>query len=138
MNVTHGIVRAVEGGEALVEVVDAGCGHCNEDGGCGGKADLTCRGPRRYRVDNDFGASIGETVSIAVDDGVIFSLATRAYAIPLLAMVFGAVLASALAGSGGGEGLTIAGALAGLLVGWFIAARIRVGAVAKPRILSRN
>lgn len=138
MNVTQGIVRAIDGNDALVEVANTGCGRCHEDGGCGGKADLTCRAPRRYSVDNRIGARIGETVSIAIDDGVISYLATRAYAVPLLATVFGAILGGALFGAAHGDAPAIGGALAGLFAGWLIATRTRVSGAVKPRILSRN
>lgn len=138
MNVTKGIVRAVDGEDALVEILETGCGRCHEDGGCGGKADLTCRAPRRYRVDNRFGARVGDAVSIAIDDGVISRLATRAYAIPLLATVFGAMLASALGGAAYGETPAIGGALAGLTAGWCVMIRARGAGAMKARILSRN
>lgn len=138
MNQTRGIVREIDGDDALVEVVDTGCGRCHEDGGCGGKADLTCRAPRRYRVDNRLGAAIGESVNIAINDGVISGLATRVYTIPLSAMLIGAILAGGLSGSSHGEAPAIVGALTGLFAGWLVVTRTRLEATAKPRILSRN
>lgn len=119
MKLTRAIVRSVSGAEAIVEIESTGCGRCDEPGGCGGgkKADLFCRS-RTYRVLNPVGAHAGELVNVAIADGVIAQSATRAYVVPLLCLLFGAVLGRLLGDSTLGEAATIGGAVLGLAAGW--------------------
>lgn len=114
----RGIVRAIEGDAALVEVEQGGCGRCHEEGGCGGQnlTQMFCSGPKSYQVANTFGAALGERVLIAVPAGSVRRTANLAYGLPLLGIIGGAALGTALAGDGGG----VAGALLGgaLVFAW--------------------
>lgn len=99
-----GIVRALDGQQADVEVEQGGCGRCHEKGGCGGQnlTRMFASGPRRYRVDNQFGAAVGERVTIAIADGSVRRAANLAYGVPLLAGIAGALVGTALYGDPGG------------------------------------
>lgn len=135
-----GVVRAIDGRQAEVEVEQGGCGRCHEKGGCGGQSltRMFASGPRRYRVDNDFGASVGERVTIAIADGSVRKAANLAYGVPLLAAIGGALLGTAAAGDPGG----MIGALAGFSAAMLFVrqqAKNRSGNVAeRPHIVSRS
>jgi len=93
------VVRAVDGVEAVVEVESGGCGRCHEKGGCGGQnlTQMFASGPKTYRVDNDFGATVGEHVIIAIAPGSVRQTANLAYGIPIVSSLAGAIAGSALA-----------------------------------------
>lgn len=136
--VIRGVVRGIEGKEALVEVEQGGCGRCNEDGGCGGKplTRMFCSGPRFHRVANDVGAGVGEHVSVAVVPGSLRRSANLAYLLPLTAAIAGGAAGHAL----GGEGASIAGFLFGLGAAFLYVRRRTSGAGyadARPHIVSR-
>jgi sigma-E factor negative regulatory protein RseC len=111
-----GTVTAVDGEHATIRIDAGGCGRCAEAGGCGGNSlgKLLCSSPDTFCVPNPERVTVGTRVCIVVADGSIGRSALHAYAIPLLA-----VLAGALSGSGlGGEVGAIGGASLGLIVGW--------------------
>jgi sigma-E factor negative regulatory protein RseC len=99
-----GIVRIVDGDQAEVEVEQGGCGRCHEAGGCGGQSltRMFASGPRTYRVDNSFGAGVGERVTVAIAAGSVRRAANLAYGVPLLAGIAGALFGTALYGDVGG------------------------------------
>lgn len=107
----RGVVRAVENGEALVEIEQGGCGRCHEEGGCGGQnlTQMFCAGPKSYRVENTVGARPGDHVVVAVAAGSVRRTANLAYGLPLLGIIGGALAGTAFAGDTGG----VAGALLG-------------------------
>ena len=140
MNVTIAVVRSVEGNEATVEVESTGCGRCHEPGGCGGaaKADLFCHG-RVFRVADRLGASVGDRVRVAVDEGAVGFSATRAYALPLACLMFGAFLGRFLGDQSLGDLPVIAGAAFGLGAGWFLLRALPTadGRLRQPKIVGR-
>lgn len=111
-----GTVTAVDGEHATIRIDESGCGRCAEAGGCGGNSlgKLLCSPPRTFCVPNPGRISVGERVRIGVADGSVGRSAFHAYAIPLLAVLAGALSGSAL----GDEFGAIGGAALGLLVGW--------------------
>lgn len=135
-----GVVRAVDGQQADVEVEQGGCGRCHEKGGCGGQSltRMFASGPRRYRVDNRFGAVVGERVTIAIAEGSIRQAANLAYGVPLLAGIAGAVTGTALYGDPGGMfGALVAFSLAMIYVRH--RAKNRSGNLSeRPHIISRS
>ncbi len=139
-NTVCGVVRAVEGQQAEVEVEQGGCGRCHEKGGCGGQSltRMFASGPRRYRVDNQFGAAVGERVTIAIADGNVRRAANLAYGVPLLAALAGALLGTAVYGDPGG----ILGALVAFVLAMVFVrhrSRNRSGnSVERPHIVSRS
>jgi sigma-E factor negative regulatory protein RseC len=118
MNETQATVVATEGGYARVRPETGGCGRCHEQGGCGGQnlAQMFCSTPREFRVLNPRGAVVGERVTVVVGSGALQRGATRGYVVPLLGLMVGAVAGDTL----GGEPTAIAGALAGLALGWYL------------------
>lgn len=139
-NAIRGVVRAVDGTEAVVEVEQGGCGRCHEKGGCGGQqlTQMFCSGPKTYRVANRGGAMVGEAVTVVVAAGTIRRSANLAYGLPLLGLFAGAVLGMQLAGDPG----AMAGGAAGLALVWLLARmrlRSRTGnGENQPYILPRS
>lgn len=93
------VVRAVDGAEAVVEVESGGCGRCHEKGGCGGQnlTQMFANGPKTYQVDNDFGATVGERVIVAIAPGSVRQTANLAYGIPIVSSLASAIAGSAIA-----------------------------------------
>lgn len=113
---TWATVTAVDGEQATIRIDDNGCGRCGEPGGCAGKhlGKLLCATPRSFRVRNPERCGVGARVRVGVADGALGRSALHAYAFPLLALIAGALLGSAIAG----EAAAIGGAITGLLIGW--------------------
>ena len=116
-----GIVRAVEGAQAIVEVEHGGCGRCHEPGGCGGQqlTQMFCSGPKTFLVENTCGATVGERVTIAIAAGVVAHTANLAYGLPLRAAIAGALFGTAVGGDLGG----MSGAAIGLVVAYIFIRR---------------
>ena len=111
-----GTITALDGDYAIVRMDETGCGRCHEEGGCGGNniGKMLCSTPRTFRVLNPGHAAIGDQVTIVIAEGVVRRSAALAYGLPLLALIFGALVGSMLAGEIG----AIVGSLAGLLCSW--------------------
>lgn len=140
ISTVRGVVRALDGQEAVIEVEQGGCGRCHEKGGCGGQhlTQMLCAGKKTYRVDNPSGAVVGETVTIAIAAGVVRRSANLAYVLPLLAVIVGAVLGMQVGGNPG----AMAGSGAGLFLAWLLV-RWRAGpgtgnTEVRPYIVSRS
>lgn len=135
-----GVVRAVDGDQAEVEVEQGGCGRCHEAGGCGGQSltRMFASGPRTYHVDNSFGAGIGDRVTVAIAAGSVRRAANLAYGVPLLAGIAGALLGTAIYGDLGG----ILGAVAAFsLAVLHVRRRARADSgnpAERPHIISRS
>lgn len=112
----NGVVRRLEGAYAWVDVsVAQGCGRCSEPGGCGGVNIAKPFGAsvQVLKVANDAGAVVGEQVGVVIDDGLPLKAAFRAYAVPVLGVIAGAALGTALAPAGNVDLIAGAGALLG-------------------------
>jgi sigma-E factor negative regulatory protein RseC len=116
---TARVVRAdADDAYALVEVIDGGCGSCNEAGGCG-SAHLTrmfCLAPRRYRVRNDIKAAAGAVVTVTLPAAALRRHIVLAYGLPLIGLLGGALL-----GDLAGEAGALVGAACGLGLAWGLA-----------------
>lgn len=136
----RGVVRALDGNDALVEVEQGGCGRCHEEGGCGGQqlTQMFCNGPKSYRAENTFGARVGDRVLVATAPGSVRRTANLAYGMPLLGALGGAFVGMAFAGDTG----AMLGALAGLVFAFaYIRRRSRRKAGTtedRPHIVSRS
>lgn len=136
----RGVVRALDGDDALVEVEQGGCGRCHEEGGCGGQqlTQMFCSGPKSYRAENTIGAHVGDRVVVATSPGSIRRTANLAYGMPLLGAIGGALAGMYLSGD--------AGAMLGAAGGLFVAlgyVRLRThqdtGSIqSRPHLVSRS
>ena len=112
------VIRALEGDIALVEVPDGGCGRCHEEGGCGGHhlTQALCGAPKVYRVANPSGLKIGDEVTLGISAKAVWVGANFAYAMPVLALLAGAMLGAFFHGDTG----AIAGGVVGLVAAWLV------------------
>lgn len=135
----RGVVRALDGEDAIVEVEQGGCGRCHEKGGCGGQhlTQMLCAGPKTYRVRNPEMLGVGERVTVAIAAGAVRRSANLAYVLPVVAVIGGALSGLQLGGDAG----AIIGAAAGLSGAWLIMRReMRPGtgnSDIRPYIVSR-
>lgn len=129
----HGVVTRLDGQYAMVEVkpVSGGCGRCHEEGGCGSNLLNESLRPQKlniYRLPNRIDAKVGDAVMIAVPEGAVLRAALLAYLLPLLFLIVGAALGTAVAASdrdaliGAGGGLAL-----GLLVLRLVQTRLAAG-----------
>jgi sigma-E factor negative regulatory protein RseC len=126
------VVR-VEGATAWVRVESpASCGACGGKG-CGSSLYARLLHPREpeYPVANPIAAEAGEAVVVGIEDGAVLRGVAKAYGLPLLLLLAGALL-----GARWGELAAVLGGLVGLLLaaGWL--ARQREEAM--PAILRRG
>ena len=111
-----GQVIELAGSEAVIELPErtAGCGRCNQPGGCQSGLLGVQVGTRRFRVRNTAEVRMGEQVSIEIADGSVWRAARAAYLAPVLLSLFGAAGGQTLFG---GDGAAVAGMLVGLAFG---------------------
>lgn len=139
INSVTGVVRALDGQEAIVEVEQGGCGRCHEKGGCGGQhlSQMFCSKAKTYKVANPNGAEVGERVLIGMSSGSIRYSANLAYGLPLLGLILGALFGMNIAGDPG----AILGGGVGLLLAWLLVRQkidVRAGnREIRPYIISR-
>lgn len=114
----QGTIISRDGDYAVVRMDEAGCGRCNEPGGCGGQniGKMFCSTPRTFRVRNPGPAAVGDRVRVAIAEGAVRRTAILAYGLPLLALFVCALGGKLLAGEPG----AMLGALAGLFGGWLL------------------
>ncbi len=116
-------VREVNGNRARLECDSAtfACAACADRGGCALKRLAGGHEPRLEvpaRAIDGVLLVPGSRVTVEVDEGELLGAALRAYLPPLVGLLAGALLARAVAG--GGEGLVLFCAAAGLLLGWAV------------------
>ena len=100
-----------------------GCSSCNGKG-CGSSklTQLFCSKPRQFQVANRIGAQVGDDVIVSVPDGAVMRGVGIVYILPLILMFAGASLLGSLAAQGAQrDGYAAAGALSGLVLGFFVA-----------------
>ncbi|MFT3850488.1 MAG: SoxR reducing system RseC family protein [Propionivibrio sp.] len=109
-----GIITALDGEYALVQMEDSGCGRCHEPGGCGGVniGKMLCINPQVFRVLNAGQSAVGQRVSVTIPDGAVRNSALLAYGLPLLLFLLGAFVGFGAAGDLG----AVVGSVSGLVV----------------------
>lgn len=133
---TQATVTGLDGAYALVEASQGGCGRCHEKGGCGGNnaAQLFCHGPRHFRVLNPLDAQVGDRVAIGVPDGAVSRSVLLLYVLPLLLLIFGAMLGGWISAfSGSRDAGALLGALCGGGTAWFLVRYLQHRSAASPR-----
>jgi sigma-E factor negative regulatory protein RseC len=106
----------------------AGCGKCDQPGGCQSGLFAQEIKSKRYRVGNDIGATLGEQVHLVTFDGAVLRSAVFAYGIPVGLLIFGAALGQFLSG----DLWAINGALLGLACGLIVLRRAEHRLLEKP------
>ena len=135
----RGVVRSLDGENAIVEPDQGGCGRCHEKGGCGGQqlTQIFCAGQKTYHVENSIGAAVGDSVTIAIAAGSVRRTANLAYGIPLVATILGAAFGSLL----GSDLWAILGGAFGFITSYiYVILRSRGDEAAfanRPHIISR-
>lgn len=117
-----GRVVAIRGDKAWVQTIRASaCESCSARGGCGQRVLASASGGRANQVlvSNHLDASVGDEVTVAIEESALLWASLLVYALPLLLMVLGAVVGQQwLPAQDAGA---IAGAVAGLVAGFGIA-----------------
>ncbi|MCB1959588.1 MAG: SoxR reducing system RseC family protein [Rhodocyclaceae bacterium] len=100
----------------------AGCGRCNEPGGCGGAriAHAFGRPSDIFRIDNTRGFVPGDAVVVSLRDGAALGAALTSYGIPTAGALLGVIVATWL----GGETSAWLGLVAGLLMSYGVMRRV--------------
>lgn len=136
-------VVAIDADRTWFEPMQGGsCGGCAAAGACGAKGIGTVANrleARRFAVPGNFGLRVGDTVEVAFGNRNLVRAAAIAYVVPL----FSALLCAALVQSAAGrDGLTMLGAVFGMLVGFIamkiIASRLEAGGGLQARIVRRQ
>lgn len=114
MNFQPATVVELAGSHAWVEtgVTGSECARCSSGSGCGAAPPV----PRRYRVRNEIAARAGEQVELVAAPGIVWRAAAVSYLMPL---ALGCSLA-AIGQRAAGDGLAVAGLLAGVSAGWLL------------------
>jgi sigma-E factor negative regulatory protein RseC len=114
-----GRIVAVEPGFAWVEVEPtAGCGTCAAKNGCGVPKAANAGPKRRLRLQDHFGASIGDRIVVGIPESALLNASALTYAAPLIGMIGAALAADALGGGDLGAALAaVAGLAGGILFG---------------------
>ncbi len=124
---TRARVIQLDGCNALVEADHvSSCEQCN-GGGCSSSklGQMFCSRLRQFQVENSINAKVGDDVVVAIGEGVVLRGIGLAYLLPLLLLLVGAALGSALASdSVQQDGYAVIGALVGLVVGVVVAKQI--------------
>lgn len=127
MNESDATVVRLEGPYAWVQAAGPGaaCGSCAQQGGCSSsgmgnvldEASGKGRKPQLLRLPNVIHARPGDAVIIRTADGMVLKAVWRAYGLPLVLALGGALLAMVVTAS---EPVAIAGMLLGLAGGFFL------------------
>jgi sigma-E factor negative regulatory protein RseC len=130
---TAEVIKAASDGIWVQAVEPSGCGTCGGQG-CSTRriAELFQRTPRHFLVDCDLSLSPGDRIVVGIADGSVIKGAMRAYGLPLLLMLAGALLAQA---AYPGDGAAVIGMVLGGVVGGLAA---RGGRMARPVVLRRE
>ena len=115
------VVVSVQGEQAEISPArGGGCGHCDSTNGCGsGKlSQLFCSGQtRKFVVHNQAGAKVGDEVDVTLPEGVLLRSSWRVYGLPLLLLLCGGLIGSAIAGeTASRDGFALIGSVLGFLL----------------------
>jgi sigma-E factor negative regulatory protein RseC len=139
MIVSDAQVERCEGTLAWVSIrPHTPCGHCDPKTGCKSVAITRLFGAAQqsYQVKNTLGAKPNDWVKVAVNEGVLLSTALWAYGFPLLLLIVGALIGSALGSPARAEVFSLLGALIGFAASFFVLRwRNRSAQAMQPRIV---
>ncbi|AOY88525.1 sigma E positive regulator RseC/MucC [Marinobacter salinus] len=136
-----GKVVALKGDYAWVQTIrNSACQSCSARSGCGQKVLAAASGGRANQVfvENTVQADVGDEVTLGIDERALLGASLIVYALPLILMVGASIAGHRL--SGGQDVWAMAGALAGLVLG-FLSSRTLQGRGRKryePQLLRVN
>lgn len=91
----QGIIRKINGKKAVVHVQQtSACAHCKSKASC----DVSKRA-MLIEVANNLGAKEGDFVELSVPEGTVLKLSFMIYMMPIIALIIGAFVGWAVAGS---------------------------------------
>ncbi|KAA1172004.1 SoxR reducing system RseC family protein [Marinobacter salinexigens] len=136
-----GKVIALKGNQAWVQTIrTSACQSCAARSGCGQRvlAGATSGRANQVLVLNSVDAVVGDEVTIGIDEQALLGASVIVYAVPLLLMIVGSMLAHQL--SGGSDGWSILGAVSGLVAGLFCSRKLQKNKQQQyePRLLRVN
>ncbi len=142
---TQAVVVRIEDGVTYVQSErPSGCGHCSAQGGCasGTLAQIFGTGRTAFAASNGVDARVGESVIIGVEEGALLSSTVAVYLVPLVLLIAGAALGTAVSRPAGNPDLySVIGAVSGLVLGtvWIrlFSATRRTRSRYRPTILGR-
>ncbi|CAA6604056.1 Positive regulator of sigma E activity [Rhodospirillaceae bacterium LM-1] len=112
-------VVAIEGAVAWLEPEQTtSCGGCASSLACGASAFGNRLHARRFPLDNVHELKVGDRIVIGVQESTLVTASMTAYAIPLVTMLGGGIIAHL---AGFGDGVAILASVAGLAAGLFLA-----------------
>jgi sigma-E factor negative regulatory protein RseC len=117
-----GRIVAISGDRVWVQTIRASaCESCSARSGCGQRVLASASNGRANQilVSNHLKASVGDEVTVAIDESALLSASILVYALPLVLMVLGTVVGQQWLPSQ--DAGAIAGAVAGLVAGFGIA-----------------
>jgi sigma-E factor negative regulatory protein RseC len=104
---------------ATIEIVrKTACGLCGQTQGCGNAlwGKLFAHKATSFKAQNTINAQVGQTVIVGINESAVMKSALILYLLPLVTMLFGAILATQMAD---GDISAIFGAVVGLVIGYF-------------------
>ena len=112
MSQCDAVVVETKGNDVWVEVPGRApaCGSCKSADACQNGLLGLSAALRRYRLDNQIKARVGDRVSLTVVDGTLWRASLASYVLPVLLAIGGAVIGQSM----GGDAWAVMGALTGL------------------------
>lgn len=130
-----GTVVAIAGQDVWVQTIrQSTCGACSARKGCGQGAlsSLTDGRANQVRVRNGIGADVGDRVTLGIDESQLLRASLLVYALPLLLLLGGALLAGGIWPDQ--DGPAIAGGVLGLALGFMLLKTVTRDAGANPKL----
>lgn len=136
-----GKVIALKGNHAWVQTIrNSACQSCSVKQGCGQRVLAAATGGRASQVlvENAVLASVGDDVTIGIDERALLGASLLVYALPLVLMVIGSIVGHRL--SDGQDLIAIIGAGTGLVSGFFVSRKLQSagGSRYEPKLLKIN
>lgn len=112
MSQCDAVVVQATGNDVWVEVPGRApaCGSCKSADACQEGLLGLSAAPRRYRLDNQIEARVGDRVSLTVVDGTLWRASLASYVLPVLLAIGGAVIGQSM----GDDAWAVMGTLTGL------------------------
>lgn len=114
----YAIVTARQGNKATLEIERrTACGLCGQKRGCGNATwgKLLGHSSHGFTAENTINAQVGDSVVVGIDESAVIRSTFYLYALPLLGLIIGTILADALFNN---QLYVMSGAMLGLALGF--------------------